>query len=170
MQRTAEIQELYAFNRWANARIRGVVALVSDEEFGRDLKSSYPSLRDTWLHIMGAEWIWLARWLGTSPIARPVEWLSYTRGEIEIEWGAVETAQRTFIEQLTDVDLDRMVTYRTLSGDEYTNPLWQLLRHVVNHSSYHRGQITTMLRQLGHDAVSTDLVLYFRQGILAQPA
>jgi uncharacterized damage-inducible protein DinB len=170
MQRTAEIQELYEFNRWANARMRGAIARVSDEDLSRDLKNSYPSLRDTWLHIMGAEWIWLARWLGTSPTARPAEWLSYTRDEIEIEWGAIETAQRAFIEHLTDASLDRMITYRTLNGDEFTNALWQLLRHVVNHSTYHRGQITTMLRQLGHDAVSTDLVLYYRQEKVPQPA
>src|SRR5918999_5789972 len=117
MQRSAEIQELYEFNRWANARMRNAVAKVSDEEFSRDLKNSYPSLRDTLLHIMGAEWVWLARWLGTSPTGMPAEWQSYTRDQIELEWGALETAQRALIDQLTDADLDRVVSYRTLKGE-----------------------------------------------------
>jgi uncharacterized damage-inducible protein DinB len=168
MQRTAEIQDLYEFNRWANARMRSAVARVSDEEFSRDLKNSYPSLRDTLLHIMGAEWVWLARWLGTSPTAMPAEWQLYTRDQIEVEWGAIETAQRAFLDKLADADLDRMVTYRNFKGEQHTNALWQLLRHLVNHSTYHRGQITTMLRQLGHEAVSTDLVLYYRQEKIAQ--
>jgi len=168
MQRAAEIQELYEFNRWANARMRSAVAKLSDEQFSRDLKNSYPSLRDTLLHIMGAEWIWLARWIGTSPIGVPVEWQSYTRGQIDVEWGALETAQKSFIDKLTVVDLDRVVAYRNFKGESHANPLWQLLRHLVNHSTYHRGQVTTMLRQLGHEPVSTDLVLFYRQEKLAQ--
>ena len=168
MQRAAEIRELYEFNRWANDRVRSTVARVSDEDFVRDLKNSYPSLRDTLLHIMGAEWVWLARWIGTSPPAMPPEWQTYTRAQIDVEWGALETAQRAFIDKLTDAELDRVVGYRTFKGESHTNPLWQLMRHLVNHSTYHRGQITTMLRQLGHEPIATDLVVFYRQARLAQ--
>ena len=163
MQRLAEIRELYAFDHWANARMRNAVARVSDDEFARDLKSSHPSLRDTLLHIMGAEWVWLARWLGTSPSSMPAEWRTYSRSQIDVEWGALETAQQAFIDRLIDTELDRLVEYRTFKGESHTNPLWQLLRHVVNHSTYHRGQVTTMLRQIGHEPVATDLVLYYRE-------
>ena len=64
---------------------------------------------------------------------------------------------------LDDTELDRVVRYRNFKGEDHASPLWQLMRHMVNHSTYHRGQITTMLRQLGHEAVSTDLVVYYRQ-------
>jgi uncharacterized damage-inducible protein DinB len=163
MQRTAEISELYAFNRWANARMRGAVAKLPPEDFARDMKSSFPSIRDTVLHVMASEWVWLARWLGTSPKAMPPEWQSYTFEQIEQEWDAIETAQAAYVDNLTDEELDRSVAYVNLRGESWTNTRWHLLRHMVNHSTYHRGQITTMLRQQGRDAASTDLVLYYRE-------
>jgi uncharacterized damage-inducible protein DinB len=104
----------------------------------------------------------LSRWLGTSPTAMPAEWQDYTLAQIVVEWDALQAAQLAFLDKLTDRELDRMVSYRNLAGEDHTNVLWQLLRHMVNHSSYHRGQVTTMLRQLGHTPVATDLVLYYR--------
>ena len=162
MDRTAEIRDLFAFNRWANTRMLGALAALSAEEFSRDLKSSHPSVRDTVLHVMGSEWIWLSRWLGTSPTGMPPEWSGYTLEQIALEWDALQAAQTAFLEKLTDRELDRLVSYRNLAGEDHTNILWQLLRHMVNHSSYHRGQVTTMLRQLGHKPVATDLVVYYR--------
>jgi uncharacterized damage-inducible protein DinB len=163
MQRSAEIRDLLTFNRWANARMRAAVAQLSDEEITRDLRSSYPSVRATVLHVMASEWVWLTRWLGTSPPAMPDVWNDYSWAQIEVEWSAIETAQKAYIDNLADQDLDRVIAYRNFKGESHSNPLWQLLRHVVNHSSYHRGQITTMLRQLGRQPSATDLVLYYRQ-------
>jgi uncharacterized damage-inducible protein DinB len=169
LQRSDELRDLYAFNRWANARVRTAVGALTDEEFTRDLKSSFPSVYATWLHIMASEWVWLARWLGTSPTSMPPEWKEYTRQQIVDEWQALETAQLAYMNDLTDADLDRLVRYTNFAGNDFAQPLWHLLRHMVNHSTYHRGQITTMLRQLGRDAVSTDLVLYFREQTPAIP-
>ena len=163
MQRSDELRDLYAFNRWANARVRAEVATLSDDDFRRDMKNSFPSVRDTWLHIMASEWVWLARWLGTSPTGMPPEWKDYDRQQVADEWQALEAAQQAYVRRLTDSDLDRMVQYINFAGQTFTQPLWHLMRHMVNHSTYHRGQITTMLRQLGYQPVSTDLVLYFRE-------
>lgn len=162
MDRITEIRELYAFNRWANQRVLESLASLSAEEFSRDMKSSHPSVRETLLHIMASEWIWLSRWLGTSPTAMPQEWRSFGLPQIVTAWEELYRAQQSFLEKLSDADLDRVIDYRNLKGEPHSNPLWQLLRHMVNHSSYHRGQITTMLRQLGHTPVATDLVLYYR--------
>ena len=162
MNRITEIRELYAFNRWANQRMLDALAALSAEEFSRDLKSSHPSVRDTVLHVMASEWVWLSRWLGTSPGGMPPEWSSFTLPQIAAAWEDLYRAQQSFLEKLSDADLDRVVDYRNLKGEAYSNVLWQLLRHMVNHSSYHRGQVTTMLRQLGHTPVATDLVLYYR--------
>jgi len=162
MRRSDEIRDLYAFNRWANRRMRGVLAVLSEEEFRSDLKSSYPSIRDTLLHIVASEWVWVSRWQGTSPTGMPAAWNDYSRAQIDAQWAEIEMAHARFVEPLTDDQLDRPVAYTNLRGETFTQPLWQLLRHVVNHSTYHRGQLTTMLRQLGHGAVATDLVLYFR--------
>ena len=163
MQRNSEIQELYAFNRWANSRMRAAIANLTAEQLTQDMKNSFPSVHDTVLHIMTSEWVWLARWMGTSPTAMPAEWRDYTLEQINREWAAIETAQTAFVERLREGELDRIVEYRNLTGELHSNALWQLMRHMVNHSTYHRGQVTTMLRQLGQDAVSTDLVLYYRE-------
>jgi uncharacterized damage-inducible protein DinB len=168
MQRSDELRDLFAFNRWANARVRAEVAKLNEDEYRRDLKSSFPSVSETWLHIMSSEWVWLARWLGTSPSGMPPEWKSYDRQQIIEEWQALEAAQLAYVSKLTDTDLDRKIQYINFAGQHYAQPLWHLMRHMVNHSTYHRGQITTMLRQLGHQPVSTDLVLYFREQ--SQPA
>ncbi len=66
-----------------------------------------------------------------------------------------------FIEALTPQRLREELAYINLKGQRYSYPLWQQLVHVVNHSSYHRGQVTTLLRQLGDEAVSTDFLVYF---------
>ena len=163
MTRTAEIQDLYSFNRWANERMRAAVARLAPDQFTQDMKSSFPSVRDTMLHIMASEWVWLTRWLGSSPASVPEDWNAFQFEDICQEWAAIEVAQKGFLEGLDDDGLDRVVRYRNFKGEDHASALWQLMRHMVNHSTYHRGQITTMLRQLGQDAVSTDLVVYYRQ-------
>jgi uncharacterized damage-inducible protein DinB len=68
-----------------------------------------------------------------------------------------------YVSKLTQQDLDRVIRYKAFSGDEFSNPLWQSLHQVSNHATYHRGQIVTMLRQLGVKPVSTDLIMYYRE-------
>lgn len=157
-----EIQELYAYNRWANRRILAAAAGLSAEQLGRDLGSSFPSVLATLTHVLAAEWIWLERWNGRSPTGLPA-WDLSDRPALERRWNEVEQAQSYFVAALAEPDLERAVDYRTTDGTPYAAPLGQLLRHVVNHSTYHRGQVVTMLRQLGARAPSTDLVVYYRE-------
>lgn len=158
-----EIQDLYAYNRWANRRILAAVRALSGEERARDLRSSFPSVQATLAHVLGAEWIWLERWNGRSPGGFPADWNLDDWVELERRWGEVEAAQGRFVGALTAADLGRAVDYRNTAGTPFVAPLGQLLRHVVNHSTYHRGQVVTMLRQLGAAAPATDLVVYHRE-------
>ena len=80
---------------------------------------------------------------------------------LESRWEAVEHDQMQFIEALTPQRLGEELAYINQKGQHCSYLLWQQLVHVVNHSSYHRGQVTTLLRQLGAEAVSTDFLLYF---------
>jgi uncharacterized damage-inducible protein DinB len=158
-----EIRGLYDFNRWANDRILDATSALPPDELERDLHSSFPSIRDTLVHMLFAEWVWLARWQGTSPVEAPADWDLTTHAAIRARFAEVDVDRATYLEQLTDRDLQSVIAYRNTRGDPYQNPLWQLLRHVVNHATYHRGQVTTMLRQLGRAAVSMDLVQYYRE-------
>jgi uncharacterized damage-inducible protein DinB len=158
-----EIRELYAYNHWANGRMLDATADLPHEELTRDLGSSFPSVRDTLTHMLGAEWIWLSRWMGVSPSGVPVSWDLSTHAAIRDRWRAVEEERSAFLDAQTGASLERVIEYRNTAGEPFSNPLWQMLRHVVNHASYHRGQITTMLRQLGRPAATTDLIVFYRE-------
>lgn len=162
MKRTDEFRELFAYNRWANQAILDAAASLTDEQFARDLGSSFPSVRDTLVHVMSAEWVWLSRWRGISPTAMPESWKRLDLAGLREQWVELDAALRAFVDALSEPDLDARVAYRNLAGDPFSEPLAQLLRHVVNHSTYHRGQVTTMLRQLGAQPPATDLVRFYR--------
>lgn len=158
----AEIAGLYDYNRWANNRFLDATSGLTDEEFTRDLQSSFPSVQATLEHILQAEWIWLERWHGASPVEIP-PWDTRTHTSLRTEWSVIEDRQREYVGSLTDDRLMGRIDYRTFASQPFSQPLWQLMRHVVNHSTYHRGQVATMLRQLGKSVPVSDLVAYYRE-------
>jgi uncharacterized damage-inducible protein DinB len=161
MDRLGEHLEAWRYNRWANDRILDAAGALTDEAFGRDMGSSFPSVRETLVHVMGAEWIWLRRWKGESPREMPSGWSTLDRPALRAAWHALDAERADWLALLAEADLDRVVDYHNTKGEPHRRRIWQMMRHVVNHSSYHRGQVTTMLRQLGAPAISTDLVYYF---------
>jgi len=155
------IRELYVYNHWANQRMLASLAPVSSENFTRSMGNSFTSLRDTVAHILAAEWIWLERWLGRSPKALLPAADFPTVTSIRQRWATVDQDRDRFITTLTPAKLDESVAYINTRGERFAYVLWQQMVHVVNHSSYHRGQVTTLLRQLGAEPQSTDLLLYY---------
>ena len=156
-----DFQTLYAYNRWANARVCDVVAKLTAEQYTRDLANSFRSVRDTLTHILAAEWIWLRRWLGESPKALLDPAAFPDLAALRAKWAEVEREQTAFVNSLTDERLKATISYVNTKGQTWTYPLWQMLQHLVNHSTYHRGQVTTMLRQLGAEPAPTDFLLFF---------
>lgn len=155
------IRQLYDYNRWAGRRTLKVASTLASDDFLRPMGNSFSSVRDTLAHILGAEWIWLERWQGRSPKALLDPATFPTAQSLESRWETVARDQLQFIEALTPQRLGEELAYINLRGLRYSYPLWQQLIHVVNHSSYQRGQVTTLLRQLGAEAVSTDFLVYF---------
>jgi uncharacterized damage-inducible protein DinB len=156
-----EIRELYQYNFWANHRMLEACAALPQELFVRELGSSFSSVRDTIVHIWGAEWIWLERWNGRSPRSLPLAESSATLSQLKALWEETERAQSLFVAGLSAAKLERVVEYRNVRGHTFAYPLVKMLQHVVNHSTYHRGQVTTMLRQLGAKPAATDLLWYY---------
>jgi uncharacterized damage-inducible protein DinB len=165
---TASIREFYKFNRWANEKAVGVVSRLDHEQFTRELGSSFSSVRDTFAHLAGAEWIWLERWLGRSPKALPGPAELNTLAAIEKRLKQVEEERGRFLQLLDAAKLEAPLSYVNQRGETWSYPLWQQLVHVVTHSTYHRGQITTLLRQLGARPVMTDFLFYYDEN--NQPA
>ena len=159
----AHVRMLFDYTAWANARVLDAAAALTGEQFGRDLGSSFPSVRDTLGHIAAADWIWMERWQGRSPSAPPAWHPVATLGNLHERWGEVLGAREAFLADQTDETLAQPLEYASMRGASSAQPLWQQLQHVVNHATYHRGQVTTMIRQLGGSMVSTDLVTYLRE-------
>jgi len=154
------LRHLYGFNRWANGRILDACARLTREQFVQTIPSSFPSVRDTLAHILAAEWIWLERWKGSSPRVFPDDTGLTTVEALRERWRTVEREQRAFIESVRDPDLREILTYVNIKGETWSYPLGHTLQHVANHSTYHRGQVTTMLRQLGAEPPTTDLLVF----------
>ncbi|MGH7481166.1 MAG: DinB family protein [Longimicrobiales bacterium] len=162
MSRFEELRDLIAYTEWANARVLDAAAALEPEAFSRYLGSSFPSVRATLAHMVGSEWIWLRRWTGISPAHPPDDWDLSNLDSIRAHWADVETERAAFLDRLGEANVSRMIKYRTTKRELFSQPLDRLIRHVVNHATYHRGQVVTMLRQLGASAPATDFVLYDR--------
>ena len=165
-----EMQLLYTFNDWANKRALQAASALSSEQFTKPLGNSFSSVRDTLAHIAGAESVWLQRFKGSSPSAMPDISRFADIAALQSEWTPAAADLLSFVGGLTQADLDRVIEYKTMNFGVYSNPMWQSLQHVVNHGTYHRGQITTMLRQLGAKPILTDLMHFYRERSVAASA
>jgi uncharacterized damage-inducible protein DinB len=158
----SDILQHFAYNKWANDRTLEGIGTLTAEQVMRPLGSSFPSIRDTAAHIASAEWIWLRRWKGESPTAHPA-WAKHSSMEaIVTKFGEIEAERATWLSTLTDADMDRTLSFRLLNGHEDKQRLSAQLLHLVNHSTYHRGQVAGMMRQVGATPVPTDLIAYRR--------
>lgn len=158
-----ELRRLFDFNRWASERFLDAAAELTPEELGKDMKSSFPSVLATLAHMYGAEWVWLSRWQGESPTTLPGAEDLTSLEAVREGWEALWSDQRAFLAGLSPGDEMRTVRYRLFSGADDTRALGDLMRHVVNHATYHRGQLATLLRELGKTPPSTDYVRYLRE-------
>jgi len=159
-----EIQTLFSYNRWANQRLLDACRSLSPSAFTRDLGTSHGSLRGTLVHALWGEWIWLQRWRGMSPRRVFTEDEFSDVDAIVARWAEVEHDRDDLLRGLTESRLVARLSYENLQGQRWEYPLEQMMQHVVNHSSYHRGQVVTLLRQLGQVPPSTDFLVFFDEG------
>jgi uncharacterized damage-inducible protein DinB len=156
-----EVRSLFAFNAWANHRVLDACAALTQAQFTQTTASSFPTVRDTLHHIMGVEWLYLERLHDRFP----TELLPGERFEdvpsMAYRWQGIKRGLEDHVRSPDLGDLERIIEYRNLKGKTFRYPLRAILQHVVNHSTYHRGQVTTQLRQLGAKPLSTDLLRYY---------
>jgi uncharacterized damage-inducible protein DinB len=172
-----DIDLLYEYDRWANNRVFDAALALSAEESTRDLGGSFHSVRDTLLHIVGSEWAWLAYWKESSPSATFLSDL-WPRADalfhpsvfpdiaaVQSKWVEVEREQVEFVNRVTAESLRRM-----LPVCETQISLAHLMQHLANHSTYHRGQIALMMRQLNAKPLATDFAMCLMEGRRAERA
>jgi uncharacterized damage-inducible protein DinB len=155
-----DLLELLEYHHWATNLTVNALKALTHEQFTRDLGSSFPSVRDTLVHVFTADRAWLGRLEGQAhPRANAGDFADLS---VLLEvWEPVLQRWPGAVASLGDPG--RLIEYKSFAGDPFTNPLGQIVRHVVNHGTYHRGQVATMLRQLGAQAVSSDLISFYRE-------
>jgi uncharacterized damage-inducible protein DinB len=153
--------DLLLYTLWADRQVLHAVRQASQEDLTRDAGVSFGSILGTMAHILGAERVWLSRFSGMALDRVPsiddfpslAAWI--------VGWEETAAGLEAFLAGLTDEQLAAPLTWTNSRGDSYTRPLWQPVLHLVNHSTYHRGQVVSLLRQMGYPVPSTDLIYYF---------
>lgn len=158
-----DMRTLLDYHYWARDRVLEAASALTPGQYTRDLGSSFRSVRDTLVHLYSAEWNWYSRCQGIFPteMLSPQEFPDVPT--LRAPWLDHESKMRAFVEGLGEAGITRVFEYKMLDGRPGATVFWQMLQHVVNHGSYHRGQVTTMLRQLGaQPAKSMDLIAFYR--------
>jgi uncharacterized damage-inducible protein DinB len=150
------------FMKWADDIMLAALSQVPEDQASHDLGSSFKSLFGTLSHVYRGELIWLKRVQGDrdatiTGVDSPAD-LS-TLGQA---WPALHQAWIDWSSSLSSEGLHELLIFRSMQGTEHQLPLWQIVLHVVNHGSYHRGQVATMLRQSGIQPPGTDLITFYR--------
>jgi uncharacterized damage-inducible protein DinB len=162
MRNLDDVRELLAYNRWAHRAFFKAVLDLPEGEADREFATSFPSIRATLAHMVGAELIWLLRWEGVRPSV-PAGWGDLPVSALRDALHDVEARQDAFVSSLESDRLDRELEYQDLAGNTHRSRIDHMLVHVVNHASYHRGQLASLLRQLGRIPPSTDFIRYARR-------
>jgi uncharacterized damage-inducible protein DinB len=143
------VRSLYRYNAWANARILDAATALELERFRAAAGPGGESIRDTLVHTLGAQWLYLERWHGRSPRSMPAPAEFEDLVAVRTRWDAIEAATTAFVGALTDAMLAAVVAYENFEGQRWAYPLWQQMLHQVNHATQHRSEAAMMLTQAG---------------------
>jgi len=153
-----DLFSLYAFNRWANERVIQALRTVPQADYTREMGGGWPSLRATFVHLATATDAWAERFRGREVTAlTPETDLPELDDAVAVIFDA-EDKLDAFLDTLTPERLAAPFTWTNLRMERKSSAFWIVLRHVVNHQTYHRGQISSMLRRVGATPLSTDMV------------
>lgn len=152
------------YNRWMNEKLYALCATLSDEERKRDRRAFFRSIHGTLNHLLLTDRAWLGRFTGRPLSFRSLDQELYADfDELERGRASTDAAIEEFCRDLTDEPLNADIVYATTAGKGYRHPLAPALVHLFNHEAHHRGQITTLLSQLGIDPGVTDVIDYYRE-------
>ena len=157
-----EIKTLHAYNSWATNRIFDSLSALTNDQYRKEMQTSHGSIHGTLTHLVGAEKVWLERWLvSPQPFLKSGEINSLS--SLRTIWEKVGYETAKWLAGMSDKKLQGTFEAKTSKGDVFVNTFQEAFQHVVNHSSYHRGQIIVMMRQLGAQPIGTDMILFFRE-------
>jgi len=156
------VRLLYQYNAWANNRILDTCAALTSAELtaGEGSSTAHPSIRDTLVHTMGAQEVWLARWKGIAGITLPSPGGFPTLSDVRRHWTDLEARTHAYVTEIPDDLLTEVIHYRNRRGEPYHYPRWQTMVHQVNHGTQHRAEVAALLTALNHSPGDLDLLVY----------
>jgi uncharacterized damage-inducible protein DinB len=149
------------YTNWASNRLMDAVSTLPQEELTRDFGTADHSVLGTLAHVYAADRVWLGRVLGNPP-ARFIGDEDMHLEVLRNDWPRLLEGWRTWVDGQTNESLCTSLRYKDLKGNAHETPHWQIVLHVVNHATHHRGQISGFLRAMGHTPPPLDLIAYYR--------
>ncbi|HVF96026.1 MAG TPA: DinB family protein [Flavisolibacter sp.] len=156
--------QLAGYNTWANGLLLAAVEGLTEEQQNTEIKSSFASLHKTVLHMLDAESIWWQRLKLQERIERPSVNFSGKFSDLHHQLLVQNKRWQEWIASAAEHQLQHEFIYRNLKKQRFKQTVYQMLLHMFNHSTYHRGQIVTLLRQLGVEKIpATDFIVWSRK-------
>ena len=160
------VRRKVAYHHWAGDLTMDAVANLSAQQLDAPLGGSFGTGRALFDHILGAERIWCDR-LNGKPTGRLQGFpATHSGADLRDEWRRIRDDQRKFMDQLADAMFKKPFTWTNTKGEVTTAPMSEVLEHIVNHGTYHRGQVTHLVRDRGVAAPQTDYLVYMKQNPL----
>ena len=158
------LMQFAAYHTWANQKLCEVMLALPPEQLTKELPSSFTSIHETLLHMWGAESIWWQRMKLQENVVSPAANFSGTTAEVISALQLQNRQWESWISNATEMALDHVFSYYNLKKEHFKQPTYQMLLHVMNHGTYHRGQLVNMLRQLGVQKIpQTDYIVWSRK-------
>jgi uncharacterized damage-inducible protein DinB len=155
------LQQVYDYTYWANHRYFVVAEGLTDEQLHRMQGHSWGDVHALLVHMLSSEWVWLQRWNGSSPKGHLNKDDFPTLDALRVRWTEQEAEMRAFIRAQTDESLEAVITYANFSGETFHVPMWQMLMHVANHETHHRGELAAMFALMDVPHPEEEVIQYF---------
>lgn len=155
------LQQVYDYSYWANRRYFAVAEGLTDEQLHRMQGHSWGDVHALLVHMLSSEWVWLQRWNGSSPKGHLNKDDFPTLDSVKARWDQQEAEMRAFIGAQTDESLEAVITYSSFIGETFHVPLWQMLMHVANHETHHRGELAAMFALMDVPHPEEEVIQYF---------
>lgn len=152
-------KQLVSYHLWANQQLINHITTLPTGVFNTKVESVFPTLSETLGHIISADHVWLARVNQESPNQiKKLVFQSITEADLALS--ELKTEYEIMFQK--EQDVTRLISYKNTKGEQFTQTLFELIQHVVNHGTYHRGNLAAMIRQLGYQGISTDYITFLR--------
>ena len=160
----AHFARLARYNRWANQRLYAACASLPETEYLKPRQAFFKSLHGTLSHILVADRLWLARFENKPQPYQQLDHIPYAElAGLRVAREAEDARVIRVVEAIEESAFGRPFTYRNMAGETWAQPLDQLLTHVFNHQTHHRGQAHDQLSQTGVAPPELDYVYFMRE-------